>query len=142
MSTVEEGHTVVFHYTGTLEDGTVFDSSREREPMEIQVGSGQIISGLESGLVGMSEGETRTITVPPEDAFGERDENLHRKVEKGMFADPEGIKIGRMCQIPVEGQGNMVATIVEVGEEDVVIDLNHPLAGKEITFEVECLEVR
>ena len=142
MSTVGEGRTVVLHYTGTLADGSVFDSSRERSPMEVRIGAGQIIPGFEAGIMGMQQGESRTFTIAPEDAYGEHDENLFRRVEKEQFAEPEGVKVGRVCEVPV-GQGRHVpGTVIQVGEEDVLIDLNHPLAGKELTFEVECLEIR
>jgi len=142
MSTVEESLTVVLHYTGTLADGSVFDSSRERSPMEVRIGAGQIIPGFESGIMGMEVGESRTFTIAPEEAFGEHDENLCHRVEKERFAEPEGIKAGRVCEVPV-GQGRHVpGTVIQVGEEDVLIDLNHPLAGKALTFEVECIEIR
>ncbi len=142
MSTVEEGLTVVFHYTGTLPDGEVFDSSRERGPMEVKIRDGQLIPGLESGLMGMRVGETRTFSVTPDEAFGEHDEKLMRRAEKKEFAEPEGLRVGRMCEVPVTPRRSVMGTVVEVGEEDVLIDLNHPLAGKELTFEVECLEIR
>ncbi len=142
MSTVEQGRTAVFHYTGILADGEVFDSSRERSPMEVQIGAGQIIPGFESGVMGMEVGETRTFTIAPEDAYGAFDENRRRRVEKERFTEPEGVKVGRVCEVPV-GQGRHVpGTVIQVGEEDVLIDLNHPLAGKALTFEVECLEIR
>ncbi len=142
MSTVEEGRTVVFHYTGMLADGEVFDSSRERSPMEVQIGAGLIIPGLESGVMGMEVGETRTFTIAPKDAYGEHDENLWQRVEKERFPDPESVEVGKTFRSPL-GEGRFVrGTVVEVGEEDVLIDLNHPLGGKALTFEVECLEIR
>jgi FKBP-type peptidyl-prolyl cis-trans isomerase 2 len=110
--------------------------------MEVRIGTGEIIPGLESGLMGMKVGETRTFTVSPEDAFGEHDENLCRWMEKELFAEPEGIKVGRMCQVPVTSRSSAMGTVVEVGEEAVLIDLNHPLVGKVLTFEVECMEIR
>ncbi|MDA2915533.1 peptidylprolyl isomerase [Nitrospinae bacterium AH_259_B05_G02_I21] len=142
MSTVEEGRTVVFHYTGILADGEVFDSSRERSPMEVQIGAGQIIPGFESGVMGMEVGETRTFTIAPKDAYGEHDEDLWQRVEKERLPDPESVEVGKTFQFPL-GEGRTVSGIViQVGEEDVLLDLNHPLAGKELTFEVECLEIR
>ncbi len=142
MSTVEEGCTVVFHYTGILADGEVFDSSRGRSPMEVQIGTGQVVPGLESGVMGMEVGETRTFTIAPENAYGELDENLYHRVEKKRFAEPESIAVGRMFKISL-GEGRSIpGTVTQVGEEDVLIDLNHPLAGMELTFEVECLEIR
>ncbi len=142
MSTVEEGHTVVLHYTGTLADGSVFDSSRERSPMEVQIGAGQVVPGFESGIMGMEVGESRTFTIAPENAYGEHDEDLCHRVEKERFAEPEGIKVGRIFKMPLGEHRSVTGTVTQVGEEDVLIDLNHPLAGKELTFEVECLEIR
>lgn len=140
--TVETGSTVLFHYTGTLPDGQVFDTSRERDPIEFQVGSGQIIPGFEAGVLGMHEGETRTFSIEPEEAYGEYDDNLCHKVDKGRFDDPEAVEVGMRFQVPV-GEGRFVpGTVVEVDIEEVVLDLNHPLAGKELTFEVECVEIK
>ena len=142
MSTVGEGHTVVLHYTGTLADGSVFDSSREGSPMEVRIGAGQVVPGFESGIMGMEVGESRTFTIAPEDAYGAYDEDLCHRVEKERFPDPESIEVGRMFKISL-GEGRSVpGTVTQVGEEDVLIDLNHPLAGMELTFEVECLEIR
>ncbi len=142
MSTIEEGRTVVFHYTGTLADGRIFDSSRERSPMVFQIGVGQIPHGFESGIMGMRVGESRTFTIGPEDAYGAYDEDLCRRVEKERLAGPEGIKVGMEYEIAVTPNRSVVGTVVEVGEQDVLIDLNHPLAGMALTFEVECLEIR
>lgn len=142
MLTVEDGRTALFHYTGTLDDGEVFDSSRNRDPIELHIGADQVIPGFESGIKGMTEGETRTFTVSPEDAFGEHDESLTSQVEKERFAEPEGIRVGRVCEVPMGEGHSMPGTVVEVEGDDVLIDFNHPLAGKELTFEVECLEIK
>ncbi len=142
MSTVEQGRTAVFHYTGILADGEVFDSSRERSPMEVQIGAGQIIPGFESGVMGMEVGETRTFTIAPEDAYGEYDENRRRRVEQERFTEPNSIEVGMVLQIPLTEGRSVPGTVVELSEQDVLIDLNHPLAGEALTFEVECLEIR
>lgn len=142
MSTVEEGCTVIFHYSGTLPDGEVFDSSGEREPMMIRIGAGQVIPGFEAGVMGMKAGETRTFTLLPEDAYGEYVENRRQRVEKERFPDPKDLKAGMRFQVNTDEGHTITATVVEVGAEDVLLDLNHPLAGKVLTFEVECLEVR
>jgi peptidylprolyl isomerase len=142
MSTIEEGHTVVFHYTGKLDDGEVFDSSAGRDPMEVQIGAGQIIPGLESGMMGMSEGETRTVTITPEQAYGEYDDNLCHQVQRDQFEDPDSIEVGMLFRVPLGDDRSVTATVREAGEEHVVLDLNHPLAGRELTFEVECMEIK
>lgn len=142
MAAVEEGSTVVFHYTGKLSDGQVFDSSHERGPMEAEIGAGQILPAFESSLIGMEEGDNRTFTIAPEDAYGEYDESLCRRVEKERFAEPETIEVGMVFQVPLPEDRAVPGTIIEVSDADVLMDLNHPLAGKELTFEVECLEVK
>ncbi|MDA2917242.1 peptidylprolyl isomerase [Nitrospinae bacterium AH_259_B05_G02_I21] len=141
MSTVEEGRMVMFHYTGTLADGSVFDSSRGRSPMEVRIGAGQIVPGFEAGIMGMRVGETRTFAIAPKDAYGEHDENLCHRVEKERFPDPKSVEVGMTFRYPL-GDGRTAHTIIQVGDEDVLLDLNHPLAGEELTFEVECLEIR
>lgn len=142
MSTIEEGRTVVFHYTGTLDDGEVFDSSHGRDPMEVQIGAGQIIPGLESGMIGMSEGETRTVTITAEQAYGEYDENLCHQVMRNQFEDPDSIEVGMLFRVPLGEGRSVTATVREAGDEHVLLDLNHPLAGKDLTFEVECVEIK
>lgn len=142
MSVIEEGHTVLFHYTGKLSDGEVFDSSHDRGPMEADIGAGQVLPAFESSIIGMEEGESRTFTIVPEDAYGEYDETLCHRVEKEQFAEPESIEVGMVFQVPLPGDRNVPGTILEVGESDVLLDLNHPLAGKDLTFEVECLEIK
>ena len=142
MSTVEEGHTVVLYYTGTLADGSVFDSSRDGSPMEVRIGAGQVVLGFESGIMGMEVGESRTFTIAPEDAYGAYDEDLCHRVEKEHFPDPTDLKAGMIFQVSMDEGRTVEATVVEVGDEDVLLDLNHPLAGMELTFEVECLEIR
>jgi peptidylprolyl isomerase len=142
MLTVEEGHTVVFHFTGKLPDGEVFDSSRGESPMEVRIGAGQVIPGLESGIMGMRVGETRTFTIAPEDAYGERDEDLCQQVERARFPEPESVEAGILFQVSLGEGRTVMATVREVGDKHVLLDLNHPLAGKELTFEVDCLDIR
>ena len=139
MSTATNNNTVTVHYTGTLEDGTVFDSSREREPFSFILGSGQVIPGFNNGIVGMSVGETKTITIPPEDAYGNSNPNMFQTVPKAQF--PEGfdfIPNGYLQGAHDNGQP-FTARIAEVRPTEVVVDLNHQLAGNTLTFEVELL---
>jgi peptidylprolyl isomerase len=142
MSIVEDGRTVMFHFTGTLPNGEVFASSLGESPMEVRIGAGQVIPGLESGIMGMRVGETRTFTIAPEQAYGERDEVLCQQVEKSRFPEPESLEAGMLFRVSLDEDRSVTTTIREVGEEHVLLDLNHPLAGKELTFEVECMEIR
>tara|TARA_R100000808_G_C2152013_1_gene161272 strand:- start:1828 stop:2280 length:453 start_codon:yes stop_codon:yes gene_type:complete len=140
--TVENGSTVTLHYTGTLEDGTEFDSSRGREaPMTVSIGNGQLIEGFETALTGMSEGETKTFTIPHGEAYGphnpEQITTLEREIFPGDFEFSEGMTV------PLTNQNNetFMVVLTEINDNSVTADFNHPLAGKDLTFEVEVLTV-
>lgn len=140
MKKIQAGNTVKVNYTGKLEDGTIFDSSLNegREPLEVTVGQGQLIKGFEDGLFDMSEGETKTVEIEPSEAYGEINIELINSVPRANV--PEGVQEGEMLQ----GEGPMGAVnvkVVEVNEETVVLDANHPLAGKKLTFELEVVSI-
>jgi FKBP-type peptidyl-prolyl cis-trans isomerase 2 len=140
MKTVDVNSTVSVNYTGRLEDGTVFDSSLNpgREPLSTTLGQGALIPGFESGLVGMSEGETKTINIPYSEAYGEINEQLIAQVPKDRV--PEGVEVGQMLQTTTQ-QGPMNVVVKEVNEDHVVLDANHPLAGKDLIFDLEVISV-
>lgn len=129
------GDFVEVHYTGTLNDGSVFDSSRERDPLPFTVGGGQLIKGFDSAVTGMKVGETRKTTIPPADAYGEWKAEMVVDVPKDMA--PEGLKEGDIVRL----SNGMRATVKEVSDAGVKIDANHELAGKELTFELELLSL-
>jgi peptidylprolyl isomerase len=133
--------TVTLHYQGTLEDGTVFDSSRDRgEPMTVTTGAGQLISGFENAISTMETGETKTFTLEPEDAYGPRFEDRTTTLNKDVF--PEDFTFEENMQIPLQGpQGPLLSTLLEGTDTEITVDLNHPMAGKTLTFEVEVLNV-
>jgi len=140
MKKIQTGNTVKVNYTGKLEDGSIFDSSLNegREPLEVTVGQGQLIKGFEDGLFDMSEGETKTIEIEPSEAYGEINIELINSVPRANV--PEGVQEGEMLQ----GEGPMGAVnvkVVEVNEETVVLDANHPLAGKKLIFELEVVSI-
>lgn len=144
MTTINEvtnGNTVSLHYVGTFEDGTEFDNSRSREePISVVVGTGQLISGFDAALMGMTVGETKTFTLEPAEAYGNRADDQTTTVSRTMF--PEGFEFEDNMHIPLQGpEGPVVSTLVEVNDSEVVLDLNHPMAGKTLTFEVEVLNV-
>ena len=141
MRTVESGNQVLIHYTGKLEDGTVFDSSAGREPLAFQVGSGQVISGFEKGVIGMGEGEKKTISILPEDGYGERNDNYIQEVDKKIFDGSEELNKGQEVSLQND-TGNIFRGIVdEIKDEKVVIDFNHPLAGKTLIFDLELVTI-
>ena len=141
-SEVENGSVVRLHYVGTHEDGTEFDSSRTRgEPMSVVIGAGQLISGFNDALVGMTTGETKTFTLTPEEAYGDVNPDAITKMARNLF--PEDFIIDEGTQIPLTSPGgqHVLGTVKEFDDEAVLIDLNHPMAGKNLTFEVEVLSV-
>ena len=138
---VENGHNIKVHYVGTLADGTEFDNSRTRgTTLDFQVGSPGLITGFSNAVVGMTTGETKTITLGPDDAYGQVNPDAFQNVPKTQFEDDFVFEVGGavMGQGP---QGPFRATIHEVQDDSVVLDFNHPLAGKDLTFEVEVVEV-
>ena len=138
---VEPGDYIKVHYTGTLDDGSVFDSSEGREPLEFTAGAGQMITGFDAAVIGMKVGEVKTVTIPAEDAYGPYDDNLLLVFSKDEL--PEGLdpKIGD--QIPLSGSDGRVmnAPVVDVTETAITVDANHRLAGKDLTFEIELVEI-
>lgn len=141
MSENESNKTVKVHYTGSLSDGTVFDSSREREPFEFVLGANQVINGFDNAVAGMAIGETKSVTIPVEEAYGPYHEEMVHEIAYSQFAEGVKPEVGMQLQSEGgEGHPPMVATITAVTEESVTIDANHPLAGQDLTFEIELLE--
>lgn len=141
MKQVESGDTVRVHYTGKLTDGTVFDSSVNAEPLEFTMGSKQIIPGFEDGVLGMSVGESKTVEIQPEDAYGHADERLVYNVDRAIIPDDLAIKVGEQLQMnPPEGNP-MVVTVTELTDDKVTLDANHPLAGQTLVFDIELMEI-
>jgi peptidylprolyl isomerase len=141
MATLKTGDTVKVHYTGTLDDGRVFDTSKDREPLEFKVGEGQIIPGFEQGVVGMEEGETRDIEVAPEEAYGARREELVLEVPVGEFPDHITPEVGMQLQIKQQDGTPFGVVVTDVADEAVTLDANHPLAGQTLYFQVELVEI-
>ncbi|TET33378.1 MAG: peptidylprolyl isomerase [Planctomycetota bacterium] len=141
MTKAEKGNTVRVHYTGKLDDGTVFDTSKDQDPLEFKVGEGQVIPGFESSVEGMTAGETKTVTIPCESAYGPRREELVAEVSRGELPENMELELGQQLQIPEENGHLIVLTIVGLTDETVTLDSNHPLAGKELTFDIELVEI-
>ncbi len=141
MAQAKEGDTVKVHYTGKLQDGTVFDSSDEREPIEFTIGEGQVISGFEQAVVGMEPGETKTTTVPADEAYGSHRDEMLLEVEREQFPEDIQPETGQQLQISQPDGRTFFVTISDVSESSVTLDANHPLAGKDLTFEIRLVEV-
>jgi len=136
-----DGNTVNVHYVGTLSDGTEFDNSRTRgEPITVVVGAGQLIAGFNDALIDMSEGETKTFTLAPDEAYGPRYDDRTTTLSRTLF--PEDFVFEANMKIPLQGpEGPVISTLLEAGEDEITLDLNHPMAGKDLTFEVEVLSI-
>ncbi len=142
MSQVKQNDTVKVHYTGKLTDGQVFDTSEGKEPIEFTLGEGQLIPGFEKGLIDMKLKEKKTITIPKEEAYGEPRPELVQEVEKSQL--PEEIKpevgMGLVSKTPDGKEMNLI--VAEVKDETIVVDGNHPLAGKDLVFDLEVVEIK
>lgn len=141
MTQVKAGDTVAIHYTGTLLDGTTFDSSDGRDPLEFVVGSGQIIPGLDVALPGMAVGEKKTVQIECEQAYGAINPEMRQAVPREGIPAEIPLDIGTQLQMQTpEGQA-LPVIVVEVDEATVTLDANHPLAGKDLTFDIELMRV-
>lgn len=139
---IKDGDTVRVHYTGTLGDGTQFDSSKNRDPMEFVVGRHQLIPGFEEAVIGHKAGDVINVSIPPEKAYGEQDKDLVFCVSRSQVPGNIPLKVGTPLQLTSEKGGQMDVTITEVGPEEITLDANHPLCGKELHFEIEILDVK
>ena len=137
MQKVEKGLFVSVDYTGTLDNGDVFDSSKGRQPLEYQAGAGQMIAGFEAAVMGMALNESKTFTLSPEEAYGERDESRTYDFPKSNI--PQGMEpqVGQTLMLSGPNGEQIPAQVARMDDEKVVFDLNHPLAGQSLTFEVE-----
>ena len=141
MGQAKANDRVKVHYTGSLKDGTVFDSSVKREPFEFTIGQSMVIPGFENGVIGMNEGDTKMIAIPPDQAYGEYRDDLVGVVERTRIPSNVNPEIGAVLQVR-SSEGEMInVTVTDVTETGVTLDMNHPLAGKELLFEVRLVEV-
>lgn len=139
---IESGNKVTLHYKGTLTDGSQFDSSYDRgEPLTITMGEGQVIPGFEGALSGMEVGESKTFTLAPDEAYGPRDPEAEVSLERSVF--PPDFEFSDGMIVPLSGPEGQtfMATLSDITDETVTADLNHPMAGKDLTFEIEVLEI-
>jgi len=140
---VKEGNTVSIHYVGTLDDGTEFDNSRNRdEVMSFEVGTNKLISGFDKALAGMKVGEVKSIKLAPDEAYGKVDPENFQTVSPSAFPPNFQLKEGLMVQGTAPGGLPVTATINSIGQDVVVLDFNHPLAGKNLNFEIELLNIQ
>ena len=141
VAQAQEGDTVHIHYTGRLDDGTVFDTSRERGPLDFTLGSGQVIPGFESAVSGMAVGESKTTTIPAEKAYGPPREDLLIPVDRGQLPEELEPSVGQPLQMQTPDGQQVPVVIAKVEEDAIVVDANHPLAGRDLTFEIELVKI-
>ena len=141
MTEVKSGDTVAIHYTGTLIDGTTFDSSEGRDPLEFTVGSGQIIPGLDVALPGMTVGDTKTVKIACQDAYGPINPEMQQAVPREGIPADIPLEVGTQLQMQTPDGQAMPVMVVAVDEATVSLDANHPLAGKDLTFDIELMKV-
>ncbi len=140
MREVQSDDVIRVHYIGKLEDGTEFDSSTGKDPIEFKVGQGNLIPGFENGVIGMKQEETKTVSIPPEDAYGEQQEEMIAKVDKNEFPSNISPEVGMPLQVKRPDGQVMPVMVVDVSEESITLDANHPLAGKTLIFDLEIVE--
>ena len=141
MTEVKTGDTVRIHYTGTLADGSTFDSSAGRDPLEFQVGSGQIIPGLDKAIPGMVVGDKKTVEIVADEAYGQPNPEARQSVPRSEIPADIPLDPGTQLQVQTPTGQVMPVTVVEVTEVEVTLDANHPLAGKDLTFAIELVEI-
>lgn len=138
MTKVKNGDTVYVHYTGKLENGLIFDTSKSREPLEVKIGEGMVIPGFENGLLEMTVGEKKVLEIEKEDGYGDKNDYMIQEAPKDKV--PHDVKLGDMLQA-TSPAGPINFTVVEIKEDVVILDGNHPLAGEKLIFEVELVDI-
>ena len=141
MAPVKQGDTITVNYTGKLSDGTIFDSSIGRHPLQFTLGKGALIAGFEQAVIGMNAGEKKTVIIPPAEAYGPRQQSAVVEVERKSMPGNFEPKIGQRLELTQEDDSNVLVTVTALTDTHITLDANHPLAGKDLTFEIELLSV-
>jgi len=141
MAQAKEGDTVKVHYTGKLKDGTVFDQSAGKEPLEFTIGEGRVIPGFEEAVKGMEPGQSKTVEVSSEEAYGPRRDEMILQVDRSRLPEDLDPEVGQQLQSHQENGQTVILTVTDVSEQEVTLDANHPLAGQDLQFEIELFEI-
>ena len=141
MSEVKTGDTVQVHYTGRLETGEQFDSSKERDPLQFTLGNGELIPGFENAVIGMNVGDVKTIQIPSQEAYGPYMEEMKMVVDRAKMPEELELKIGLNLTVRASDERRLTVKIVDIAEDTVTIDANHPLAGKDLVFDIELVKI-
>jgi peptidylprolyl isomerase len=141
MSEVKTGDTVQVHYTGRLETGELFDSSREREPLQFTLGNGELISEFENAVIGMNVGDVKTVQIPSHEAYGPYIEEMKMVVDKAKMPEELELKLGLQLTLRGPEDRKLNVRIIDIAENTVTMDANHPLAGKDLIFDIELMKI-
>ena len=141
MAQAKRGDTVRVHYTGRLEDGTVFDTSRNRNPLQFTLGNGQVIAGVENAITGMNIGESKTTVISMEQAYGPRRDDMIVTVKRDQLPSDLDAKVGQRLELTQVDNQTILVTVAHVTETSLTLDANHPLAGKTLTFDIELVGI-
>ena len=141
MASVKQGDTVTVNYTGKLSDGTIFDSSIGRHPMQFTVGKGQLIAGFEKAVLGMSAGDKKTVVIPVAEAYGQRKDSAVVEVERKNLPPDLNAQVGQRLELTQEDDSTVLVTVTDATDTSLTLDANHPLAGKDLTFEIELMTI-
>lgn len=142
MSKVKENDTVKVHYTGKLENGDVFDSSVDREPIEFTIGKGEMIPGFEKGVMEMEVNEKKTLNIPSAEAYGEHSKEMMQEVPKSQLPEELKPEVGQRLVSQTPDGREFQVTVADVKDEAIVVDANHPLAGKDLVFDIQLIEIK
>lgn len=141
MAQAKQGDTIHVHYTGRLNDGTVFDSSQGRGPLEFTIGQSHVVPGFEGAVVGMNPGESKTAQIPADQAYGPRDEELVLTMDRSRMPEDLDLEVDDRLQVRRKDGGLLDVTVTDISESSVTMDGNHPLAGQDLTFDIRLVEI-
>jgi peptidylprolyl isomerase len=141
MASVKQGDTVTVNYTGKLSDGTIFDSSIGRHPVQFTLGKGQLIAGFEKAVLGMSAGDKKTVVIPVAEAYGQRKDSSIVEVDRKNLPPDLDAQVGQRLELTQEDDSTILVTVADATETSLTLDANHPLAGKDLTFEIEVVSI-
>lgn len=142
MTQAKQGDTVNVHYTGKLEDGKVFDSSRDRHPLQFVLGKGQVIAGFEQAVIGMNTGESRTVNIPMEQAYGPRRSDMIVTMDRSQLPADMNPRVGQRLELTQMDDQTILVTVTDITESSLTLDANHPLAGKTLMFDIELVGIK
>lgn len=141
MAQVKDGDTIKIHYTGKLDDGTLFDTSADDEPLEFTVGKHEVIPGMEEAVIGMQPGDEKTITIPSENAYGPYHDEMVVVVNRSEFPEDMELEVDQQLSVMLEDDQSVIVTVTDIADDAVTLDANHPLAGEDLTFEIQLVEI-